>query len=75
MQELRNQLQIQGKVAGESVSGNRCGVEPEDSGMNEIYAEWTKGCVFDNGFFSTWDAYHDFFFDPSIEVKFVREIR
>ena len=50
-------------------------MEPEDAGMNEIYAEWTKGCVFDNGFFSSWDAYHDFFFDPSIEVKFVIEIR
>lgn len=50
-------------------------MEPEGAGMNKIYAEWTKDGAFNNGFFPSWDAYHDFFFDPDIEVKFVRKIR
>ena len=40
-----------------------------------LYAEWTKDGAFDNGFFASWDAFHDFFFDPDIVVKFVRKIR
>lgn len=75
MQGLRKRLQVQSKVAGESVPGNRWGMEPEGAGMNKIYAEWTKDGAFNNGFFPSWDAYHDFFFDPNIELKFVREIR
>lgn len=40
-----------------------------------VYAEWIKDGHFDNGFFPSWDAYHDFTFDPEIEVKVVREIK
>ena len=40
-----------------------------------IYAEWIKDGNFDNGFFPSLDAYHNFTFDPEIEVKVVREIK
>lgn len=40
----------------------------------EVYAEWVKNGVFDNGFFHTWDEWHDFSFDPDIEVQLVRKV-
>lgn len=37
-----------------------------------IYAEWTLDGVFNNGFFTTWDAYHAATFNPDIEIKVVK---
>ena len=46
MQELRNRLQVQGKVAGESVPRSRCGMEPEGGYMSiSLTTDLIRGLV------------------------------
>ena len=43
--------------------------------MKKIYAEWYINGNFDNRFFSSWDEYYAFTFNPNVGVKEIRIIR